>query len=265
MKYLLINGSSHKGNTWKLVELIKNSLQNCSSEATFDEIHLADLHLPFCCGCSLCFRKGHTLCPHNGIMQKVINDIDHSDGVIFATTTFNMRETALMKNFLDHLCFMIHRPHFFHSKAIVITTTGGVGAKYAAKGVASTLKAIGFNRCYLLASASFSWNDYKPNEKARKKCDALAIRFHKDVSSGKMHSPSLGLLIPYNLFRGMSLAYVKGTEYETEDGVYWTDPQRVRKVYDCSVPVPYYKKAFGSLFYCLGKMAGKFVTVTYRK
>lgn len=265
MKYLLINGSSHKGNSWKLAELIKSDLVNCSSETTFEEIHLADLELPFCCGCSLCFRKGHTFCPHNHIMQKMINAIDSSDGVVFVTATYNMRETALMKNFLDHLCFMLHRPYFFHSKAIVIATTGGVGAKSAAKSVASTLKGIGFNSCYILAAASSSWNDYKPNEKIRKKCESLAVKFHKDVSSGKLHSPSTALLIPYNLFRGMSLSYVKGTEYEYMDGIHWSDPIRAKNVYDLTIHVPFYKKPVGSLFYYIGKMAGKFVTITYKK
>lgn len=66
--------------------------------------------------------------------------MEYADGIIVCSTTYNMRETALLKNFFDHLCFMLHRPHFFKSKALVITTTGGVGGGAAAKSIVSFLK-----------------------------------------------------------------------------------------------------------------------------
>lgn len=265
MKYLIINGSSHKGNTWKLVELVISNIKQLSPESSFEEIQLLDLELPFCTGCSLCFRKGHQYCPHYKIMKVLIEKIDESDGLIFATTTFNMQPTALTKNFIDHICFMLHRPYFFNRKAIIISTVGAVGGKQAVNYLAGTLKGIGFNRCYRFPFSSFSWNDYNPDDKAKIKCKQWAIKFHNDVSSRKMHPPSFAELIPYNLFRGMSIWYAKGTEYETEDGVYWLEPQRAKYTYDKSVPVPILKKMFGHIFYYIGKTAGRFATVTYKK
>lgn len=265
MKYLILNGSPHKGNTWKLAELIRDNIKELSPDAVFEEIQLSDIKLPFCTGCSLCFRKGQQYCPHNHIMQEIINKIDESDGLILAVTTFNMQPTATLKNLIDHMCFMLHRPHFFRNKAIVISTVGAVGGKSAVKYVAGWLAGIGFNRCYKLLVSSYSWNNYMPNEMIKMKCKKLAKKFHEDVSSKKMHAPSFGILIPYNLFRGMSPNYVKGTEYETEDGVYWTQPVRAKRTYDLSIPVPFYKRLFGNLFYFIGKAGGKFVTVTYKK
>lgn len=265
MNYLIINGSPHKGNTWKIVELVKYELQALCDTAVFDEIHLTDLNLPFCSGCSLCFRKGHIYCPHNAIMTKLINAIDNADGVIFVTTTFFFSETALVKNVIDHMCSFTHRPQFFRKRAIIITTTAGAGAKTAAKRVAGFLGAIGFNRTYLLTTSTMSWNDYKPNEKIKKKCALLALKFNKDTLTNKLRSPHWGLLIPYNLFRGMMPAYAVGTQFESLDGVYWTEPQRANNVYDNNIPLPFYKKIFGTVFYIIGKLAGKFVTITYRK
>lgn len=265
MKYLVFNGSPHKGNTWQLAKFIQKELQEISPESTFEEIQLSDLSLPFCTGCSLCFRKGHEYCPHYKIMKNIIDKIDKSDGLIFSMTTFNMQPNALTKNLIDHLCYMLHRPHFFKNKAIVVTTTGGVGAKNAVNYLAGWLKGIGFNYCYKLPVASYSWNDYKVNKKTKIKCKRLSEKFHKDVSSKKMHTPTLAVLIPYNLFRGMSLGYVKGAEYETQDGVYWIDPLRSKSTYDPLVHVPFYKKVFGGLFYIIGKSASKFTTITYKK
>lgn len=265
MKYLFINGSPHKGNTWKLVETVQGILKTIEPGSIIEEIHLVNLKLPFCTGCSLCFRTGGTKCPHNEAIQRVLEAIEEADGIIVASTTYNRTETTLLKNFFDHLCYLLHRPQFFTKKALVITTTGGVGAKSAAKSIASFLKGIGFNRCYLLSVAAYSWNDYKVDDKTRRKCEQVTKKFYQDISSEKLHSPSVEVMIPYNLFRGMSLHYVKGTPYETEDGNYWTDPIRKDTVYNRIVPVPFYKKPVGYLFYFLGKILGKRVMVTYKK
>lgn len=65
----------------------------------------------------------------------------------------------------------------------------------------------------------------------------------------------------------MSLAYVPGTEYETKDGIYWTEECRKDLVYAPEIKVPFYKKVIGHFFYGIGKMAGntKGMIVTYRK
>lgn len=267
MKYLIINGSPHKGNTWKLVEIAMETLLKHDSGAKFQQIHLAELQLPFCTGCSNCFRLGHEKCPHYEKISAIISSMEKADGIIFASTTFNMRETTLLKNLFDHFCFMMHRPHFFKSKALVLTTTGGVGGRSSAKSIASSLKGIGFNRCYLFSTSSFSWNDYVPKIKTINSLSKLTVKFYKDIISKKLHSPSVMLLIPYNLFRGMSLAYVKGSMFETKDGWHWTQDIRKNKVYDSEIPVPFYKKPIGHLFYFIGKKAGKLksMQVTYKK
>ena len=116
-----------------------------------------------------------------------------------------------------------------------------------------------------MSVSALSWNAYQINEKTKAKLLKTTSKFYKDVLSGKLHSPSWLILIPYNLFRGMSLAYRKGTEFQTEDGVYWLEESRKHGVYESSVHVPFYKKPFGQLFYAIGKFAGKKTMVTYKK
>ncbi|MDL2300274.1 NAD(P)H-dependent oxidoreductase [Clostridiaceae bacterium OttesenSCG-928-D20] len=267
MKILIINGSAHKGNTWRLAESVMEFGNSMDYNTEFEEIHLISEPLPFCTGCSSCFRLGREKCPHYAVVEKITAKIESSDGVVFLSSTYNMRETALLKNLFDHWCYMLHRPHFFQSKALVITTTGGVGGKKAAKSISSFLKGIGFNRCYLFSRAAFSWNAFEPNEKTLTALKRTVGSFMEDVSSGKLHSPSTTILLLYNLFRGMSLAYVKGTEYETMDGVFWTEKERAKAVYDPKIKVPFYKKPVGHLFYAIGKMGGriKSMQVTYKK
>ena len=267
MKILIINGCAHKGNTWKLAEQAKNFLLKNQEEIEFDEVHLIEEGLPFCIGCSNCFRVGYEKCPHYNIVGRIIEKMETADGIIITTTTYNMRETALLNNLFDHFCFMLHRPHFFKSKALVITTTGGVGGHAAVKSVEGLLLGIGFNRCYTFSKASFSWNSYVPNNKTLISLRKVVQKFYKDVKSKKVHDPKVKLLIPYNMFRGMSLAYAPGTDYETEDGVYWTEECRKGLVYAPGVKVAFYKKPIGYLFYWIGKLAGnmKGMQVTYKK
>ena len=265
MKMLMLNATPHKGNTWAAMCAIREEILKANPNVEFDEVHISELNLPFCIGCSMCFRKGMSYCPHYEIMKDVFAKMEESDGLIMGATTFNMAPNALAKNFIDHLCFLMHRPHFFQNKAIVVSTTGGVFADKTVKYLAGTLMAIGYNRCYKLPIAACSWNNYQPNQKGKGKIKKAALKFYDDVASEKLHSPAVGFMIPYNLFRGMSLGYVKGTEYETEDGNFWTEPKRSKCTYDPAVKVPFYKKPIGHLFYAIGKMASKSVTVTYKK
>ncbi|URZ15072.1 flavodoxin family protein [Clostridium felsineum] len=263
MKILIINGGIRLGNTWTLAKLVKKELNLLSDEIEYKEIHLKDLNLPFCLGCSLCFRKGHKLCPHNSIIEKLMEAIENSDGVIFSAPTYIMSMPALTKNFVDHLCFMFHRPRYFNKKVLVISTTGGVGAKNAVKTMIGYFKGWGFNKAYGLWISSNSWNNYVVKEKHKIRTKAVVEKFYKDVESKKLHTPDYSVLIPYNLFRGMSFDYVKGKEYETADGEFWQN--RIAEPYDKSVPLPIIKRIFGNIFYMLGKKLSKRVIVTYKK
>jgi len=265
MKCLLINGSSRKGNTWKLAELIKENLLAMNSEIEFEEVHLKDIDLPFCLGCSLCFRKGHTHCPHKDIVQGIMDKIEECDGVIFAATTYNMHIPAVAKNLVDHLSFMLHRPRYFDKKALVISTAGAVGAKDASKYMKETFIGWGFNRCLQLPINALSYNDYKPTKKHIRKSLKVAREFYKALASEKLHAPSFSALISYNLFRGMSRSYIPGTKYETYDGIYWDETGLVSETYSPKVFLPIYKNLFGKIFYWLGNTMSKHLIATYKE
>lgn len=240
MKILVINGSPHKGNTWRLTEIVMAQIKGLDKTVKFTEIHLSACNIPFCTGCSLCFRKGHRFCPHNQYIQPIMDKIEESDGVIFAASCFQGAVPALGKNFTDHLAFLIHRPRFFAKKALIISTTGGVSADCVTKSLANTLAGWGFNKCYQLPVVALSWNDYKPTEKHLKKASKVAKAFYLDLKSKRLHPPRIGVLIPFNLFQAMSKDYAPGTPYETPDGVFWQQYMGLR--YAPGVPVPLPKK-----------------------
>lgn len=263
MRLLLVNGSPHKGNTWKLTQKVREILASYDSSIEFQEVHLMDLDLPFCTGCSNCFRKGHEFCPHHEIVQPVMDMIEKSDGVIFSVSCFQGHLTGVMKNFTDHMAFLLHRPRYFQKKALIVCTTGGISAGSTTKALAATLSGWGFNKCYQLPITALSWNAYEPDGKDLRRAEKIAGRFYLDVKSGRMHPPSMGVLIPFNLFQALCVGNTGEKEYPTEDNHFW--PRYLGMQYAPGIPVPLYKRLFGKLIYMVGKHLSKNIVITYKK
>lgn len=265
MKLLVLDGGMRLGNTWKLAMHVKQELLALSQDIEFEEIHLKDMELPYCLGCSNCFRKGHRSCPHNKIVQSILDKIEACDGLIFAAPTYYMQLPALAKNLIDHLSYLFHRPRYFNKIGMVITTTGAVGAKDMTKYLAGALVGWGFNRCYQLPVAAVSWNAYIPSEKDKRKAAAIAKRFYKTIADRKLLPPSLATVFGFNLVRGISTNYGKGAEYETQDGIFWAQEGYAKVCFAPSVPLSLFKKLIGTVSYLLGKKLSKILVVTYKK
>ena len=263
MHMLIINGGPHKGNTWKLTQKVKEILLSFDETIDFKEIHLADLKLPFCTGCSNCFRNGHKTCPHNSIVQPIMDLIDESDAVIFSVSSFQGHLPGILKNFTDHMAFMLHRPRYFYKKALVISTTGGIPASSTTKELATTLPGWGFNKVYQLPITALSWNAYELKEKDIKKAFGIAKKFYVDVKSCKMHVPRVGALITFNLFQAMCVGNKGEKEYPTEDNNFW--PQYLGMRYAPGIPMTLIKRFFGLIIYIIGKRLSKTRIITYKK
>ncbi len=263
MKILVINACPHKGNTWTLTKLVEKEILKLDSSVEFDEIHLDEINIPLCCGCSLCFRKGHEFCPHNKYIQPIMEKISQCDGFIIAASCYQGAVPAICKNFTDHLAFLIHIPRYFYKKALAISTTGGVSADSVTKSIANTLSGWGVNRCYQLPIVALSWNAYQPTKRHLKQINKVAEKFYKDVMSGKMHAPHIRPLIPFNLYRAMCHDYTPDKEFPTEDGVFWQKYQGM--TYAKGVPIPIHKRVFVNIVYLIGKKLSPKMIVTYKK
>lgn len=264
MKILMLDAGPRPGNTHRAACAAQSEIAVQCPGATFEKMRLADLGLPLCTGCSLCLREGPDRCPHREQMDDLRSAVERCDGLVLCFPTYNMQPPALLKNVIDHWCYLLHRPRFFDKKALVVCSAGGVGAGKASGYVAGFLRGIGFNRAHRLALRSLSWNDYRPEVDARK-IGRVARAFARDLASGKLHAPAAGVLVPYNLFRGMAPRYAPGTRYPTQDGVYYLRPEVRGAAYAPGVPLPFYKKWLGQVFYALASLFAGRMEVTYRR
>jgi multimeric flavodoxin WrbA len=126
MKILAIIGSPRgKGNCYKLTRKVEEKM-SLLGNVEFEYLFLKDVDLKPCRGCGLCYLKGENLCPLKDDRASVEQKMAEADGVVFATPTYVLNVSGIMKNFIDRFAYVSHRPRFF-KPALVVSTTGAVG------------------------------------------------------------------------------------------------------------------------------------------
>ena len=231
MKYVIINGSPRKKNTWSMVKQAKSNL---GEDAEFEEIQLMKAKLPMCNGCFKCIMEGEDNCPHKEIVQAIIEKIKLADGLIITSPVYAMNVTGLLKNFFDHTAYLYHRPEFFDKKALIVVSTAGAGQKDVAKYIDETLRHWGFNKNYKIT-------------------DKISQKFRKDVSSKKLHTPKLMDLIFYNVWRAMALS----EDPIEADAKYWESTGLVNYDFAPNVKLGVLKKAFAKIMFSILKKVMK--------
>lgn len=239
MKYLIINGSPRKKNTWAVVKQVKSNLNG-----EFEEVQLAKEKIPLCNGCHKCVIEGQEKCPHFDKVNPIIEKLHAADGIILTSPVYAMNVTGLLKNFFDHTAYLYHRPEFFTKKAVVVVTTAGAGHKNVSKYMDETLRHWGVNKVYKLNFACGGKDSLDT-----KTIDKVALKFKEDVESGKLHSPKLMDIIFYEVWRAMAL---KEDSMEL-DRKYWLETGLINHDFAPEVNFGIIKKAFAKIMFFIMK------------
>ena len=109
MKVTAFVGSARKKHTYKATEQFMYNLQSFG-DVECEIVSLSDFHIEICKGCMLCLNKGEELCPFKDDRNMLIDKMNNSDGIIFASPNYSFDVSGLMKVFLDRL-----RIHFSSS------------------------------------------------------------------------------------------------------------------------------------------------------
>ena len=239
MNYLIINGSPRKKNTWKIVNQVKTNLNG-----NFEEIQLMKENIQICNGCYKCIIESEDKCPDADKIGGILEKIERCDGIIIACPVYAMNVTALLKNLFDHTAFLYHRPKFFTKKALVITTAAGTGQKDVAKYISETLRHWGINKVHEITYAC-GGKDSIDTENINK----ISRKFKEDVESNKLHSPKLGDIIFYDVWKAMA---VSKNPIEA-DRKYWFENDLISHDFAPEVKLNILKKAFSKLMFFVMK------------
>lgn len=138
MKIVIIHGQSHKGSTYHIAHMLAEKIGG----------DIVEYFLPrdfgeFCVGCTNCFMKSETMCPHYEKLNPITKSMDEADVIILASPVYVYHATGAMKSFLDHYGYrwMVHRPveSMFKKQAVCISTAAGAGMKSTNKDMLDSL------------------------------------------------------------------------------------------------------------------------------
>ena len=188
MKITMIHGQSHKGSTYHIAKMLSDKL-----EGEVTEFFLPRDFDSFCIGCTNCFEKSETLCPHYEKLRPITEAMDEADVIILESPVYVYHATGAMKVFLDHYGYrwMVHRPEekMFHKQAVCISTAAGAGMKSTIKDMADSTFFWGVAKTYQygIAIAAVSWDEVseKKKQKIEKKTTALARTIKKRIGKVK--------------------------------------------------------------------------------
>ena len=216
MKIVIIHGQSHEGTTCHIARMLAEKLRG---EVT--EFFLPRDFGEFCKGCTVCFTRSETLCPHAAALRPLTEAMDAADVILLASPVYVYHATGAMKAFLDHYGYrwMVHRPEekMFSKQAVVISTAAGAGMKSAIKDVADSCFFWGIPRVYKYGKAVMEarWDHVKPEIK--KSIEAKTDSIAKKILSYKGGIP----LKTRGMFFIMSMMQRNG--FNEADAGYWKE------------------------------------------
>ena len=219
MNITILHGQSHQGSTCQIARLLAQKLQG---EVT--EFFLPRDFSSFCTGCTTCFSKSETLCPHYQQLKPITDALDCADVIILASPVYVYHVTGAMKAWLDHYGYrwMVHRPEekMFHKQAVCISTAAGAGTKSTNKDMAHSTFFWGIAKTYQYGVnvAAVSWDGVSDKLKQRieKKTSALARKIIQNQDNVK---PSCKTRL---FFRIMRLMQKSGGLSEADQN-YWQE------------------------------------------
>lgn len=200
IKIVAICGSPRKGNTYQILEILKESIP----EIDFKIVMLSELNLKDCYGCYSCINEGEMTCPLKDDRDIIIKDMIKADGTIFASPTYARTITSLMKKFVERTSYIAHRPIFFGKKALALGTCGGFGADLTCKYIQEHFTQYGFQFVspleLMVSTKSKNETNYN-RSKAIKEYERLIL----EIKSNKVFKPTFGQLVYFNIFKSISV------------------------------------------------------------
>jgi len=217
MKILAICGSPRKGNTYNIL----NSIKENYPDIDYKILMLKDLNFELCKGCYSCVVRGEEKCPIKDDRDTIIEEMLEADGIIFASPTYSHMISAIMKNFFDRFGFYAHRPRFFNKYAMSFTTGSGYGAEFAFKYMDKMTGVFGFN---VVPPLDLNVRPGKVKEADRqinhkKTIDAVNVLLSR-IKKGERTKPSMYFLVPFHIFK---LVSELESDYMKADYEYYKD------------------------------------------
>jgi len=224
MRILALVGSYRKqGNTARIVRMVEARMGNLAGQqdATleFETLFLGDFNIISCRGCRACFDHGEDACPLKDDVAKIRAKIEAADALIMASPVYVDDVGGLMKNLLDRLAYLCHRPALGGKYACALATVGGGNTSHTLHTLYVALLTWG---CHMLGRMGIKMGALAPDvELPRYQADAdrvAATLFDAISQRRNLNPPFISLMA----FRIQQLAW-KRESAESYDYSFWRE------------------------------------------
>ena len=237
-------GSAHKKNTHDAVLQFINNLQTLG-DVEYEIVTLSNYNLRPCRGCRLCFEKGEEFCPLKDDRDVLLEKIDASDGVIFASPNYSWQMSGIMKTFLDRLGFICHRPRYFGKTFTSIVTQGFSGGDKIVDYFDFLANFLGFNTVKGVSVTALDPRTEKDQRKIDRTLERLSRRFYARLVKQAYPAPSLFMLMGFRMGRA---TIKEKLDDSSRDYRYYADKGWFESDYYYSTDLGPLKKVAGKLF-----------------
>ena len=233
MKILACVGSYRKnGNTNRAVGMILDQLSELAAQnndtVETEIVYLGHEEIRMCRGCRVCFDKGETYCPHKDGLQAIVGKMSEADGIVVATPVYVNDVNGIVKNWIDRLAYVCHRPEFAGKYAYLVATAGDGPTNHALRTLNKALLTWGFFIVGKVGLKTGAWmSEAEMKAHFRKKVDRSAKSFFEAIRKRKAYRPSFLSLMTFKIQQ----RYWQRATQDSIDHDYWrargwTEPQR---------------------------------------
>ena len=243
MKITAFIGSGRKKHTYLATEKFLQNIQS-KGNIEYEIVLLSDYNLKICTGCSLCLNKGEELCPLKDDRDILLEKIENSDGIIFATPNYSFDVSGLMKVFLDRFGFIFHRPRYFGKVFTNIVVQGVYRGNHIVKYLNFIGNAFGTN----VKGSCLISREPLP-EKQQKKNDEIlekhSNRFYKQLIKKGLPTPSIFELMIFRMSRN---GIRRELNEDFRDYSYYQEKGWFGSEFYYPVKLNFVKKVLGNIF-----------------
>lgn len=224
MKVLMISGSNRRnGNTQRILDLLAEDLTGepvNGQPVDVETLALGRQQIRTCTGCRTCFDRGAEHCPLQDDLLPILAQMQSADALVVASPVYVSDMSGLMKNWIDRLAFLCHRPALGGKPVYLLATTGSSPARSTIGTLQGAFITWGAR---LRGSSSFMMGALMEREAVRQK---YAARVHKAAAAIRRELAALPHckpnLVELMVFKIQANAWKKSAP-ESLDHRYWQE------------------------------------------
>jgi len=200
MKITAFIGSGRKQHTYRAAEFFLQKLQ-AQGDVDYEIVRLSDYSIQPCRGCRQCLDKGSEFCPLKDDRDLLIEKINCSDGVVFATPNYAFQVSGMMKNFIDRMAFILHRPRYFGKTFTCIVAQGISQGEKITEYLDFIGRGLGFNIIKGCCIKTLEPLTEAGRAKIEKTIDSHSRKFYQVLTGSKNPVPSMFWLMAFRMAR----------------------------------------------------------------